>query len=449
MSIDWTAAGEEALTHLRSLIRIDTTNPPGNESRCAAYLESVLSAANIEYRTVEPVAGRAAVIARLRGTGKAPPILYTAHMDVVGVEPAEWSVPPFSGEVRDGYVYGRGAIDDKGMLAAELMAMLLVKRELVDAGIPLERDLILAATADEETGGAHGFGWLIANHPDLIRAEFALNEGGRMRVVNGRTLYAAVQTAEKVNNVVTVRATGPAGHASVPLEGNAVARLARAIAIIAAHREDVKLVPTTREFFSRLGAIWENPEQGAAMADVASGDTARVARGAAVLDRTPLLGALLRTGISPTVLNAGIRHNVIPASATGTLSVRTLPGERIDDVLDRLRAAVSDPQVDIACTDRGTDAPESDFGSPMFAAIRDTIAGLDPSIVTVPYMSTGATESAKLRAWGVQTFGLLPFPMGEDDERRMHGADERIPIASFELGVRLLYGVAVRVLQGG
>lgn len=445
-NIDWTAVRDEGVGHLRRLIQIDTTNPPGNESLCATYLDRVLRDEGIEPTIVETVPGRAALVARLRGSGKAKPILYTAHMDVVGVEPAEWSVPPFSGEIRNGYVYGRGAIDDKGMLAAELMAVLLVKRHLVDAGVTLQRDLIFAATADEETGGEHGFGWLIAKHPDLIRAEFALNEGGRMRIVNGRPLYAAVQTAEKAVNVVTVTATGPAGHASVPLEGNAVVHLARAVGIIAMHREEVKLLPTTREFFARLGAIWEDKERGRAMQDVAGFDATRVARGAAVLDKVPLLGALLRTGISPTILSAGIRHNVIPASGTATLSVRTLPGERIDDVVARLRAAVDDPQVEITCSNRGIDGPESDFESPMFAAVRDGIAELDPSIVTVPYMSTGATESAKLRAWGVQTFGLLPFPMGEDDERRMHGADERIPLTSFEFGVRLLYNVARRTI---
>ena len=447
-TIDWSATLDVALGHLRRLLQIDTSNPPGNESRCAAYLETVLGAAGIESRIVEAVPGRGALIARIRGAGTRAPILYTAHMDVVGADAAEWSVPPFAGELRDGYVYGRGAIDDKGMLAAELMTMLLVKRHLVDAGVTLDRDLIFAATADEETGGTHGFGWLIAHHPDLIRADFALNEGGRVRVVNGRPLYAAVQTAEKAANVVTVVATGPAGHASVPLEGNAVARLARAVHIIAEHREPVKLLPTTREFFARLGGIWDDRALGDAMTDVASGDDARAARGAAALQRVPLLGALLRTGISPTVIDAGVRHNVIPATAAATLSVRTLPGERIDDVVARLAQAVGDPQISITCTDRGVDAPESDFRSPMFAAIQESVAAIDRSIVTVPYMSTGATESAKLRAWGVPTFGILPFPLDEDDERRMHAADERIPVASFAFGVRLLYEIAARTLRG-
>jgi len=214
--IDWPAVLDEALGHLRRLIRIDTTNPPGNEALCASYLETVLSAEGIASRIVEPVAGRAALVARLRGTGKAAPILFTAPMDVVGVEPSQWSV--------------------------------------------------------------------------------------------------------------TVTASGPSGHASVPLDDNAVGRLARAVALIAAHREAVTLIPTTREFFHRLGDIWDDAEQGRAMRDVASDEPERVRRGADVLSRVPLLGALLRTGISPTMLNAGVRHNVIPASASPSRRSRSRRG---------------------------------------------------------------------------------------------------------------------------
>lgn len=439
----------EAVGHLCETIRIETVNPPGNEARVAAYLDAVLGAAGIETRILEPVAGRAAMIARLKGNGSAPPILLTAHMDVVGVERKEWSVEPFGGEVKDGYVYGRGAIDDKGMLVAELMAVLLLKRRVLDAGGTLTRDVIFAATADEETGGEYGLGWIIEHHPELIRAEFAINEGGRVRIVEGRPLYAAVQTAEKVANVVTVTATGPAGHASIPLDGNAVARLARAVALIASHREPVVLSQTTMGFFGGLQHVWPDAEIARAMGEVASGEPSLVARGAATLGRTPLYDAVLRTGISPTVLTAGSRHNVIPANGSATLSVRTLPGEDLDALVTRLRALVADPQVEITVTSRGTDAPPSAIDSAAFRALADAAQALDPSLVTVPYMSTGATESAKLRAWGVQTYGILPFPLGEDDERRMHGADERIPISSLAFGIRLLLELLDRVQRVG
>lgn len=436
---------DETVAHLRQLIQFDTTNPPGNELAAANYLRVALEKAGIETRLIEPVAARGALIARIRGSGAARPILITAHLDVVGVERELWTVDPFAGDIRDGYVYGRGAIDDKGMVAVNLMAMLRLQRELVDRGVTLDRDVIFAATPDEETGGRYGLGWLIEHHPELIRAEFALNEGGRIRVVNGRPLYAAVQTTEKVANVVTVTARGPAGHASVPIEGNAVARLARAVAAIVAHEQPIRLLPTVREFFARLSDVWPDEEVGDAMADVASGDAEAVARGCHALCRLPIYNAVLRTGLSPTILQAGSRANVIPTDAVATFSVRTLPGDGIDGLIERLRAVVDDPSVDIALRSRGTEAPASDHESIMFSAIRDAVAALDPGIVTVPYMSTGATESAHLRAWGVQTFGLLPFPLSPTDEARMHGHDERVPIPALGFAVDLVFDVVRRM----
>src|SRR5688572_2101781 len=249
---DWNAVRDETVRHLRRLIQLNTVNPPGNEITVARYLDSTLRAAGIETHLFEPAPGRAAFIARLKGTGAKQPVLLMAHMDVVGVEADQWTVDPFAGVEKDGYVYGRGAIDDKGMLAANLVTMLMLKRNVLDRGNSLQRDVVLVANSDEEAGGEWGMGWLIANKPDLIRAEFALNEGGRTRVVNGRPLYVAVQNTEKVAHNVRVIATGPGGHASVPLPGNAISRLARAMGKIAAHEEPVRINPTTRVFFSEL-----------------------------------------------------------------------------------------------------------------------------------------------------------------------------------------------------
>jgi acetylornithine deacetylase/succinyl-diaminopimelate desuccinylase-like protein len=191
--------------------------------------------------------------------------------------------------------------------------------------------------------------------------------------------------------------------------------------------------------------VWPDPEIARAMGLVASGRPEQVARGAETLAAVPLFDAVVRTGISPTMLSAGIRHNVIPAAANATLSIRTLPGQPIEGVVERLRAIVNDSGVEITVTDAGLDAPASRADSPMFAAISEAIAQLDPGLVTVPYMSTGATESARLRAWGVETYGLLPFPLDENDERRMHGADERVPVEAFAFGIRLLLNVLYRV----
>jgi acetylornithine deacetylase/succinyl-diaminopimelate desuccinylase-like protein len=444
---DWAQVRAQTIEHLQRMIRINTVNPPGNEIGVARYLDGVFKEAGIETHLFEPAPGRAALVARLRGTGERKPVVIMGHMDVVGVEAAKWSVEPFGGVVKDGYLYGRGAIDDKGMLASNLMTMLLLKRHVLDAGGTLARDVVFVANADEEAGGDYGMGWLIAHHPELVRGEFALNEGGRTRIVRGKPLYVAVQSAEKVSHVVTVTARGPGGHASVPLAGNAVFRLGRALAAIGAWRAPTFVTPTTRQFFSELSRVWPDRAEARAMADVASRDTNRVKRGALALRRVPVLDAVLRTGVSGVMTQGGIRTNVIPTEATATLNVRTLPGQSVDAVVARLRQEVDDSLVTIAVTERGEDSPASDFDSPMFRAIADATRELDPTMVTVPYLSTGATDSARLRSWGMQAFGVLPFPMNQDDEDRMHGNDERVPLASLEFGTRLIYGSVLRVAR--
>jgi acetylornithine deacetylase/succinyl-diaminopimelate desuccinylase-like protein len=305
------------------------------------------------------------------------------------------------------------------------------------------------ATSDEEAGGAYGIDWLAAHRPDVLVAEYALNEGGRIRIVDGRPLYVAIQTAEKVPHLVRLTARGAGGHAAVPLPGNAITRLGRALAAVGRHREPLCLLPTTRRFFRDLSVIWPQRRVGRAMAALVSADDAQAARGARTLSRTPLFDAVLRNGVSPTRLEAGggegSATNVIPTRATATLDVRTLPGQSVDDVVERLRAAIDDPQVEIEVVSGGRDAPTSDFASPMFEAIAESARTLDPRLAVVPYLSTGATDSAVLRRLGVQAFGLLPFPLTEDDERRMHGHDERIPIESLRFGVRLVYDIIVRM----
>src|SRR6476469_4773599 len=291
---DWSAAGRETLAHLQAMIRLNTVNPPGNELQVARHLDAALAAEGIETHLFEPAPGRGALVARLKGNGSRQPVLIMGHMDVVGVERDKWSVDPFAAEVKDGYLYGRGAIDDKGMLAVNLETMLLLKRNVIDKGGTLSRDVIFVANSDEEQSGEWGMGWLIKNHPELIRAEFALNEGGRTRIVGGKRLYVAVQNTEKVSHVVTVTAHGQGGHASIPLEGNAIFRLGRALAAISAHTEPVVMKPTTREFFSQLSSVWPNAVERRAMGDVASSDTGRVQRGARILSRTPVFNAVLR-----------------------------------------------------------------------------------------------------------------------------------------------------------
>jgi acetylornithine deacetylase/succinyl-diaminopimelate desuccinylase-like protein len=444
---DWEAVGEETISRLQAIIRYDTTNPPGNELPLALHLEAALRAEGIETTLLKPVENRAVLIGRIRGSGKKRPVILLAHMDVVGVEREGWSVDPFGGEIRDGYLYGRGAIDDKGMLAANLMTVLLLKRTLSESGESLSRDVVFVATSDEESGGEWGMGWLVKHHPEVLDAEFALNEGGRTRIIEGGQRYLAVQSAEKVSHVVAVTAHGSAGHAAIPLPGNPIFRLARALESLSRYAEPVMLTGITREFFGRLAGIWPNDAEKAAMTDLASGEPKRVEAGASVLSRIPVFNAVLRNGISPTVLEGGKQFNVIPGSARAVLNVRTLPGHSVDKVVNRLKAIVLEPDVTIEVTHRGEEAPASDPGSEMFVAIAEAAHELDPKIAVVPYLSTGVTDSARLRRLGVKAYGVLPFPLVQSDEERMHGNDERLPLESIHFGTRLIYGAISRIAR--
>ena len=447
MKPDWASVEAETVSRLQTIIRFDTRNPPGNELPLALYLESVLKSEGIQTTLYQPEANRAQLVGRIRGTGAARPVMLLAHMDVVGVERASWTHDPFEGELADGYLYGRGAIDDKGMLAANLMVMLLIRRMMVQSGQRLARDVVFVATADEEAGGEWGMGWLIDHHPEVLDAEYALNEGGRTRIIEGGRTYLAVQSAEKISHVVTITAHGSAGHAAIPLADNAVFGLGRALDQLSRYSEPAMLTETTRQFFSRLSEIWPNPVEKKAMTDLVASRGENKEDGASTLSRIPVFNAVLRNGISPTVVQGGKQFNVIPDSAGAVLNVRTLPGQSVDEVVERMRASVTEPGVVFEITQRGQEAPASDPASPMFQAITESAHELDPRIAVVPYLSTGVTDSARLRRLGVNAYGILPFPMTQADEERMHGNDERVPLASLHFGTRLIYGAIERIAR--
>jgi len=444
LKADLSAVKAEAVALLQSLIRFNTTNPPGNELPLARFIHEKFSGEGIESRLLAPAENRGAVVARIPGDGRARPVLLLAHMDVVGVEPDKWSCDPFAGVIRDGYVYGRGAFDDKGMLAANMMTMLLIQRGLSD-NKKLSRDVVFVATSDEEGGGEAGIKWLIANHPELLDAEFAINEGGRARIIAGGRRYFAIQTAEKISHLVTLTARGPAGHASIPRDENAILKLGRALERLSRYVEPLTLSDTARRFFGELARVWSDADEKAAMTAVASSDAEEQVSGAAVLSRIPMFNAVIRNTIAPTILAGGFQGNVIPAEASVVLNVRTMPNHSIDDVASRLRAAIGDDDVDVAVTARSADSPPSDIDSPMFRAIESSARELDPEMAVVPYLGAGATDSAALRRIGINAYGILPFPMAKEDEARMHGHDERVSIDSLMFGVRVIYESVVRM----
>jgi len=368
-------------------------------------------------------------------------VILLAHMDVVGVEADKWSCDPFAGVVRDGYVYGRGAFDDKGMLAANVMTMLLVKR----GGEKLSRDLVFVATSDEEGGGEFGIRWLVENHRDLLDAEFAINEGGRTRIIAGGKRYLAIQVAEKISHMVSVTARGPAGHASVPLQQNAIFKLGRALERLSHYSEPLVLSDTTQTFFRELARVWNDESERSAMLAIASTDAGEQSRGAAVISRIPMFNAVVRNTFSPTIFAGGLQGNVIPAEVHALLNVRTIPGHSVDDVVKRLSEVIDDKDVEVAVSSRSEDSPPSDANSPMFKAIAESANLLDSEMPVVPYLGAGATDSAALRRIGINAYGILPFPMTVEDEKRMHGHDERLSIDSLSFGLKLIYESIIRV----
>ena len=444
---DRTVAQERTLEHLTAMVALDTVNPPGNEERTARYLDSVLSGVpGVETEVIDVGDGRANFVARLRATNPTKrPVLVMGHMDVVGAQVDKWTVDPFQVTLRDGYVYGRGVIDDKGMLAA-MAAMFPMLSERRDE---LSRDVILLGTAAEEGGPSVGIDWIVENRPDVLGdAEFALNEGGRIRVVDGRVATFNVQTTEKIYYAVKIRATGPSGHGSVPLPDNALAALARAAARVHDWDPPLRLNETTKLFFERLSSIEEDRELRAAMLELSKDDPATRDAAAAVVGRVPAYDAILRTGCSLTMIDGGFRENVIPSEGSATFNVRTLPGEDIGEILELIREVCAEEQVTVELDGEPRTAPPvSPVGTDLFRAMESCGLEMAPGAVVVPMMSTGATDGAALRAHGIPTYGILPMPLEMEDELRMHGDDERAPLPALGWAAEYVYRVLSKVAE--
>jgi len=429
----------DALIWLQGLIRINTTNPPGNELVAAKYLADILKSEGISAEVFESTPGRGFLVARLSSTAVPDPsraLLLMGHLDVVGVEKSKWSVDPFGAVIEDGYLYGRGAIDDKGMTIANLAAFIQLKR----SGARLNRDVVFLAEGDEEAGGETGMKFAVEKHWDKIAAGFALNEGGQVVVKNGKVQYVGVQASEKVAANVDLIADGTSGHASVPRSDNPVAHLAAAIAKIGTYEAPVQLNSVTRAYFEGLSQL-EDDETGKWMRALESSDRGEHAA-RWISNANPVWNAMLRDTISPTMLEAGVRQNVIPSEARGVLNVRLLPGNLLNPLLGKLQQLVSDPEVRFEVEPNpGEAAPSSSLTSDLYASITRISAREFPGTAVLPLMSTVVTDSTPLRLRSVQAYGLLPFPLTEEDLLRMHGNDERMPLDSFRKGVEFLSAI--------
>jgi acetylornithine deacetylase/succinyl-diaminopimelate desuccinylase-like protein len=324
-------------------------------------------------------------------------------------------------------------VDDKGMLAANLAAFIALKR----SNARLNRDVIFLATCDEEGGGNASIKILISKYWDKFAAGYAINEEGKVVVKNGKVQYIAVQASEKVSVNVAVVARGTSGHASRPLKDNAVVHLSAAIAKIGTYSAPVHFTAIVRRYFEGLAAI-ETDELGKWMRALDTTDRGEHAQ-KVISEASPLWSSMMRDSISPTMLSAGVRNNVIPAEARANLNIRLLPGDTIDVLLADLSKLVKDPQIKFEVQpDAGLAAPPSSLESDFYAAISKVSAAEFGNAPVLPFQSTGATDSAQLRLHSVQAYGLVPFPLTEEDYQRMHGDDERLPVASFTKGIDVL-----------
>jgi acetylornithine deacetylase/succinyl-diaminopimelate desuccinylase-like protein len=438
---DWSEVEVETLQHFRALLQFDTSDPPGRELPAAEYLRDVLEAEGIPVEMLYNDPQRPNVLARLEGNGSKEPLLIMAHTDVVNVDPEKWIFPPFSATVDNGYVYGRGAVDDKDNLTSALMVMLELQRQ----NVPLERDVIFLAESGEEGSTEYGIEFMVNEHFDKIDAEFCLAEGGGVARVSREVQYAGIQTVEKIPYRVELVATGIAGHGSVPLQTNSVTRLAKAIAAIADWRTPIRLNETTAAYFERLASISPND---AAQRYLNVLDPGRASDSDEYfLANEPRHASMLRSSLSPNIFDAGYRINVIPSEARASVDFRALPDEDIAEFMEEIRRIVDDPVVDVSLGQRNTRPPgQASLNTEAFAAIE---AGINEhyGVITLPTMSTGATDMAYLRNRGIQCYGIGPAIDREDAALGFgaHSDQERILISELNRFVRFNWDVVIEL----
>ena len=441
---DWTTLQAETMQHYQAVLRIDTRNPPGNETVLVDYLKQVLDKDGIAAQIVGSDPKRSNLVARLKGNGSKRPLLIMGHSDTVTTDDAKWTFPPLSATRDGGYVYGRGTVDDKDNLTAALMTMLLLKR----LKVPLARDVIFVSEAGEEGSSGIGIGYLVRDQFPLIDAEYCIAEGGGVVRIGGEVKYATVQTLEKIPRGIELVSRGISGHGSVPLKSNAIVHLAAAVARVGEWRPEVRFNETTGSYFRKLATV-SPPEVAKVYRDVLSSDP-KVQRAADdwLLENEPRHSSMLRTSVSPNIFNGGYRSNVIPSEAKATLDVRALPDEDPAKFLEQVKRVVDDPAVEVRFTGQNerpaTTPPRLD--SDVYKAL-DAAGTKIYNVITLPTMSTGATDMAQLRAKGVQCYGIGSATDFEDPPKGFgaHSDQERILESELHRFVRYNWEVVTAV----
>jgi acetylornithine deacetylase/succinyl-diaminopimelate desuccinylase-like protein len=435
-AVDWSKVHPETLEHYMRVLRVDTTNPPGNETKVANYVKSILDREGIQAQLFAIDPARANLVARIKGNGAKKPILVMGHSDTVGVQREKWSVDPFAAIRKGGFIYGRGAQDDKDNLAASLMLMLLLKR----MNVKLDRDVIFVAEAGEEGTSQVGIDFLVNNHWDDIEAEYALAEGGYVAARGGKVRFVEIAASEKVPRGLRLVAHGASGHGSRPRPDSAVIRLAAAVAKFGSWQPPMRLNDTTRTYFERLATI-SPPDQAYRYNHVADpAHSEEIQR--YFLEHEQPNYSVLRTSIVPTMIQGGFRTNVIPSQAEATLDIRALPDENMDQLYAEMKRVIADPSVELVTnTSRNRPiAPPSTIDSEMFRALERTQKSMFPDAVTIPVMLTGATDMAQLRGKGVQAYGF--GAIADESENELHGAhsdQERLLESSIHKMVQFLW----------
>ena len=448
---------------LQQLIRLNTANPPGNEDQIGQFLKPIFEKAGFEVTIVPtPQPGKSHFFARLRGNGKKKPILLAGHADVVGVEREKWSVDPFAAIYKDGYIYGRGAIDVKGGLAVFAQAAL----DLAARKVPLDRDIILLSEADEE-GGLYNTGWLAERAWDRMNCEFALNEGGWIVKddQSSRVKYVSISTADKASMSLVIRAKGTSTHSSMPLADNAIFRLARALTKLSNYETKIKLNESTKQFYLTLAETSTEPMKTHFRNLVLSKDPAAVAAADKAISEDALLHAIMRNTIAPVFLNAGFRGNVIPGSAEATINFRVIPGTTSGELIDELQTVINDPMVEVveaavklsnaALTPEQEKAllamrkrppvPESPVTTELYQVLAKHAKKTYPEALVTPYLFQAGTDAYAWRSRGVPVYGIYPYPITSEDLKRMHGNDERVLVDSLVSGLKMISGLLEEV----
>jgi acetylornithine deacetylase/succinyl-diaminopimelate desuccinylase-like protein len=436
-AIDWNAYQDETVKLLQEYIRIDTSNPPGNELKAAEFFHNLFDKAGIENTVYEYTPGRADIYAILKGDGELRPLILLNHMDVVRADPRNWKVPPFSGEIVDGELYGRGAEDmkDEGLLQA--MVMLIAARE----HLPLKRDLIFLATADEEVNDT-GSAWILAHHPELVKnAEYLITEGGSNLVYPGRGTTYGIGVAEKAPYWIRLVATGPGGHGSIPLANSAPNRLARATYRVVNWKTPIRLLPSVEEFFHQIASSEKEPR---AFQFRHIRQSLKDPAFVKMITADENYNYMLRDTVSLTVMQGSQQTNVIPATASCDFDIRLLPGDDPNAFREEFRKVVADPQIRIELISGFRPPNSSSTDTMLYHLFEKVVHEYNPQALITPALGSGYTESQMYRPLGISAYGFVPVEVSPEVEDTQHAANERIPVEQLRRGVKMMYEVVAR-----